>query len=96
MILAQPGLPIQPTNQDVWANSLGYRRQPTGKLLEQMRVLRESNLRLLKMVPRGWWNRYGIHLERGKETVARTVVLLAGHDVNHLNQIVAIRKQFDW
>jgi uncharacterized damage-inducible protein DinB len=96
MMLAQPGAPIQAYDQDIWAARLGYKRQPAGKLLEQVRVLRESNLRLLKSVPRKWWNRYGMHSERGKETVARTVVLLAGHDINHLNQIAAIRKQFGW
>ncbi len=96
MMLAQPGLPIQPYDQDAWANTLRYKRQPAAKLVEQVRVLRDANLRLLKSVPRPWWNRYGMHLERGKETVARTVVLLAGHDINHLNQISAIRKQFGW
>ena len=96
MILAQPGLPIQPTDQDAWAKRLGYQRQPAAKLLEQLRVLRESNLRLLKLVPRKWWNRYGVHLQRGRESVTRTVEMWAGHDVNHLNQIAAIRRQFGW
>jgi uncharacterized damage-inducible protein DinB len=96
LMLAQPGQPIMAYDQDKWAANLGYKRLPAAKLLEQVRVLRESNLRLLKSVPRQWWNRYGMHSERGKETVARTVVLLAGHDVNHLNQIAAIRKQFNW
>ncbi|HSC77241.1 MAG TPA: DinB family protein [Candidatus Acidoferrales bacterium] len=96
LMLAQPGLPLQPTDQDVWAATLPYKQLPAAKLLEQLQVLRESNLRLLKSVPRPWWNRYGMHLERGKETVGRMVVLLAGHDINHLNQIAAIRKQFGW
>ncbi len=96
LMLEQPGLVLQPTNQDTWAANLPYKRLPEGKLVEQFRVLRESNLRLLKSVPRPWWSRYGMHLERGKETVKRTVVLLAGHDINHLNQIAAIRKQFGW
>jgi len=95
-MLAQPGQPIMAYDQDKWAATLGYKRLPAGKLLEQVRVLRESNLRLLKAVPRPWWNRYGMHSERGRESVARTVTLLAGHDVNHLNQIAAIRRQFGW
>ena len=96
MMLAQPGMPIQAYDQDIWASNLGYKRQPAAKLIEQVRVLRESNVRMLKTVPRAWWNRYGMHSERGRETVKRTVTLLAGHDVNHLNQIAAIRKQFGW
>ena len=96
MMLAQPGLVIQPTDQEAWAATLPYKRLPAAKLLEQVRVLREANLRLLKSVPRPWWNRYGVHLERGKETVGGMVVLLAGHDINHLNQIAAIRRQSGW
>lgn len=96
MMLAQPGAPIQAYDQDKWANNLGYKRQPIGKLLEQIRVLRGANLRLVKSLPRAWRNRYGMHSERGRESVARTLRLLAGHDVNHLNQIRAIRRQFGW
>lgn len=96
MMLAQPGSPIQAYDQDFWAKNLVYHRLPMAKLLERVRVLREENLRLLRSVPRPWWNRYGMHEERGRESVKRTILLLAGHDVNHRNQIYAIRKQFGW
>ena len=96
MMLAQPGCPIQAYDQDKWAKNLAYRRLPMKRLLERVRLLREENLRLLKSVPRPWWNRYGMHSERGRESVKRTLLLLAGHDVNHLNQIRAIRRQFGW
>ena len=96
MMLAQPGSSLQAYDQDLWANRLGYKRQPLGQLLERIRLLRAENLRLLKRVPRPWWNRYGMHAERGRETVARTVLLLAGHDINHLNQIRAIRRHSGW
>lgn len=96
MMLAQPGCPIQAYDQDLWARNLAYKRQPIGQLLERVRVLRHENLRLLKSVPRPWWSRYGMHAERGRESVARTLLLLAGHDINHLNQIRAIRRQFGW
>ena len=96
MMLAQPGCPIQAYDQNLWAARLGYGRQPVGALLQRIRLLREGNLRLLGQVPRSWRKRYGIHAERGRESVERTLVLLAGHDINHLNQIHAIRKQFDW
>ena len=41
-------------------------------------------------MPRSTWKRYGLHPERGKETVRRTLELVAGHDLNHLDQIRAI------
>ncbi len=44
-------------------------------------------MRLLKSLPRESWDFYGMHSERGKETVTRVVEMLAGHDVNHMKQI---------
>ena len=36
---------------------------------------------------------YGEHQERGKETVDHIVMLIAGHDLNHLLQVEKIAKQ---
>jgi hypothetical protein len=44
-------------------------------------------MRLLKSLPRESWDFYGMHSERGQETVTRVVEMLAGHDVNHMKQI---------
>jgi hypothetical protein len=33
------------------------------------------------------WECYGVHSERGRETVTRVVAMLAGHDLNHTMQI---------
>ncbi len=55
--------------------------------LEAFRATRERTLRLLKSLPRKGWDSWGMHAERGKETVTHTVEMLAGHDLNHLKQI---------
>jgi hypothetical protein len=34
-----------------------------------------------------------MHSERGKESVARVVSMVAGHDLNHVRQIESILKQ---
>jgi hypothetical protein len=47
---------------------------------------------LVKSVPRELWNNYGVHQERGNESVSRIVRMVAGHDLNHLKQIEAILK----
>jgi hypothetical protein len=47
---------------------------------------------LLKSVPRKLWENYGMHSERGKESVSRVVSMVAGHDLNHLRQIESILK----
>jgi hypothetical protein len=56
-------------------------------------VLRENNLALLKEIPREAWDNYGMHLERGKETVTHLTRMFAGHDTNHVVQIERIVKQ---
>jgi hypothetical protein len=58
--------------------------------LESFTVLRENNLALLKAVPRKLWDNYGVHSERGNETVAHVARMVAGHDVNHLLQVEKI------
>jgi uncharacterized damage-inducible protein DinB len=96
MALCESGSPIQGYDQAGWAETFRGRRANAATLLRQIRLLREVNLDLVTGVPRSWWTRYGMHSERGKETVRRTLELIAGHDWNHLDQIMAIRKQFGW
>ncbi len=38
------------------------------------------------------WDSYGMHSERGKETVTRVSQMMAGHDINHVKQIRTILK----
>jgi hypothetical protein len=92
LILGSNGTPIQGFDQDVWAQYSNYKKQDPAISLEAYRVNRMRNIRLLKSLPREMWDYYGIHSERGKETVTRVVEMLAGHDINHLNQIRLILK----
>lgn len=94
--LGEPGSPIPAYDQDRWTDTQRGRRTRVSRLLRQIRVLREVNLDLVTSVPRTWWKRYGVHSERGKESLRRTLELIAGHDLNHLDQILAIRKRFGW
>jgi len=41
-------------------------------------------------LPESAWSKYGVHSERGRETVRELVLLVAGHDVNHIGQIKRI------
>ncbi len=93
MILSENGTPIQAFDQNVWARNSNYARQDAQKSLRTFRVLRETNLALLKSLPTGKWSYYGIHAERGKETITRVAQMFAGHDLNHLQQIERIAKQ---
>jgi uncharacterized damage-inducible protein DinB len=92
LILGSNGVSIQPFDQDVWAKTLGYARRDPKVSLETFRVLREANLAMLKSLPKNLWENYGMHQERGKETIAHIVRMFAGHDLNHVAQVEAIRK----
>lgn len=87
LILGANGTPIQAFDQDAWATFSDYAKHDPGLSLEAFRITRERMVRLLKSLPRESWDSYGMHSERGKETVTRVVEMLAGHDVNHMMQI---------
>jgi DinB superfamily len=89
-ILSRNAAPIQAFDQDAWASTFNYADRDPNVSLNQFRVLRASNLELLKSVPRKLWENYGVHEERGNESIAHIVRMLAGHDLNHLRQIEAI------
>ena len=93
MILTQNGTPVQAFDQDAWANTFNYIQRDSKYSLETFRVLRENNLALLKSVPKHLWENYGMHQERGKESIAHIVRMFAGHDLNHLQQIEKIVKE---
>ncbi len=85
--------PSTPSIRTFWATTFNYGRRDPKQSLETFRVLREHNLRLLKSLPKNLWENYGIHQERGKETIAHIVRMFAGHDLNHLGQVEQIVKE---
>ena len=92
-VIGENGITIQPFDQDSWASVFEYRGRDARRSLEIFRILRENNLAMLKEIPRETWNNYGMHLERGKETIAHLTRMFAGHDTNHVLQIERIVKQ---
>jgi DinB superfamily len=89
-ILGAPGTPIQAFDQDAWVIAGHYGKRDPRKSLEQFRVLREHNLALLKSLTPEQWKHHGMHSERGEESIQRIVTMVAGHDLNHLEQVQAI------
>jgi len=89
-ILGAPGTPITAYDQDSWVTSGHYEQRDPPKSVEQFRVVREANLALLKSLTPEQWKQYGMHSERGQETIEHIVRMTAGHDMNHLQQIERI------
>jgi hypothetical protein len=89
-ILGDPGTQIIGFDQDAWVTALHYDKRDPRKSFEQFCALRAANLALLKTLTPEQWEHYGIHSERGKESVAHIARMFAGHDINHLAQIERI------
>ena len=87
LILGAPGTPIQAFDQDAWVVATHYDQRSPRESLAQLRALRAANLALYKTLSKDQWKHFGIHSERGQESVEHLVRLIAGHDLNHLRQI---------
>jgi len=90
LILGAPGTPIMGFDQDAWVISGHYAKRDPGKSIGQFRAVREANLSLLKSLTPEQWKHWGMHSERGQESVEHIAKMFAGHDLNHLRQIEAI------
>ncbi len=78
------------------AEILAHLARDPRKCVEQIRLVREGNLALLKSLTPEQWKHHGMHAERGVETIEHTVRMIAGHDINHTRQverIVAAKKK---
>jgi DinB family protein len=90
LILGAPGTPVSAFDQDSWVIACHYEKRDPRKAMEQFRVLREANLALLKSLTPEQWKHFGIHSERGEESIDRIAKMFAGHDLNHIQQIERI------
>ncbi len=90
LILGSPGTAIVAFDQDSWVTSGHYNKRDARKSLEQFRVVREANLALLKSLTPEQWQHYGMHSERGQESIEHMAHMFAGHDLNHTRQIEQI------
>lgn len=87
MILTQDQPALAGYDQDRWARELGYQDVPLDLALWQLRGLRIPNLRLARALTPQQLERVGMHTERGPESVAHLLKLMAAHDLVHRRQI---------
>ena len=91
-ILAAPGTPIQAYDQDALASARNYAKHDPKKSLAQFAAIREANLAFYKALSPEQWKHHGMHSERGEESLERILHMMAGHDINHTQQIERILK----
>jgi hypothetical protein len=92
-ILSSPGTDIQAFDQAEWAVRGKYREIPIDDSLALFKRLRQANLQLFGLLEPEQWDYYGIHAERGIESIRDIALYYAGHDINHLMQIEGILKK---
>jgi uncharacterized damage-inducible protein DinB len=93
LILSAPGTAIQAFDQDVWARTGRYSTREVIDSLALYRILRSMNVKLLHTLTAQEWDRFGVHAERGIESLRDIAMYFAGHDINHFRQIELIRRQ---
>lgn len=86
-VLGENGVAVQAFDQNRWAEAFRYEAADPFDSLELFAATRAGTLRLLRRIDPALMNNYGIHAERGQESVNQLVRLIAGHDLNHLAQI---------
>ena len=84
-ILAEDDHRIQGWDEGRWAQR--YEDVDAETALRSYRALRRWNLALFRGLSQADLDRQGVHPERGPETLASIIRLLAGHDLNHLGQL---------
>ncbi len=94
LAISESGCPIHAFDQDKWADNLSYDSADCRKKLDLFVLLRRENIELLESLTPKQWKRYGMHDERGKETIERMMQMIAGHDINHVRQIEEMGKKF--
>jgi hypothetical protein len=87
MVLSQDRPVLQAYDQDRWAREFGYRAVELPQALNQLRGLRSADVHLWKQLTPVQLRREGMHTERGAESVAQLIRLIAAHDLVHRRQI---------
>jgi hypothetical protein len=87
LILCEEQPAILGYRQDAWVAALRHNEREPSELVEIFRTLRVLNLSVWRRVSPEDLQRSGQHDERGAESLAAMLQLLAGHDLSHLHQI---------
>jgi len=85
---SESGGMVAPYDQDKWAAGADYLKSDFEEAWHLLKLLRDSNIHLLKRLPASAWKRYVKHPEWGKLTIEYLVGLNIWHLEHHLGQMV--------
>jgi hypothetical protein len=92
-MIEHSGCPLPSYDQELWSTLGDYPSQEPEDSLQLFTLLRRANLGMFGRLTPEQWQRHGVHTERGEMTVRDLALQIAGHDVNHLQQVRAILAQ---
>lgn len=90
-VLAEDRPSLVGFDQDLWASRLRYASANVGRAQAMFEALRAVHLAMLEAAGEEDLTRFGVHVERGEESVAHMMRLYAGHDLVHRRQLARIR-----
>jgi uncharacterized damage-inducible protein DinB len=93
-VIAEDNPPLQPFNQDKWAQNLDYARRKPKQSLETFRRLRAESYELLKDLPAATFDRSGNHTKDGPFTLYQLLERLTNHAERHAQQMQTIRDEY--
>jgi hypothetical protein len=77
-------------DQELWSRLGDYASVDPNDSLQLFTLLRKANVEMFGRLKPEEWQRHGLHTERGEMSVRDLATQIAGHDLNHLQQVKAI------
>lgn len=87
LILCEDKPTILGMDQEKWVAGQGRNARDPKDQLAEFRALRTVNLALWRRMRPIDLERFGLHNERGEESLGRMLRMIAGHDLSHIDQI---------
>lgn len=89
-MIEHDGIALTSFDQGLWQRLGQYSSRDPEESLRLFSLLRQTNLQLFDRLTPVEWERHGVHAERGPMSVRDLAIQIAGHDLNHVEQIRTI------
>lgn len=93
-VIAEEHPALEAYDQNAWAERLDYTKRKTSQALETFRRIRGENYDLLKDLPESFFDRVGMHSERGAMKLRDLLQLYADHAEKHAQQLRTRRSEY--
>ncbi len=86
-ILYEDNPMLVPFDQDQWMDGWRKQNEPLAETMTRWKTLRAATLRMLRSASPADLNRPANHPERGRMTARDVLEIMAGHELNHRQQL---------